>query len=95
MGSAHEVLKEVRALIADPADWCQGAIDEPKPGGGMRHCSIGALGCAANWGAEIAAAKAALYDVIGLSSIATYNDHHSHECVLAAFDAAIEKTAPK
>ncbi len=100
---ARQVLVAARALIADEANWGQGAAIRNKNG---RHayCSIGAI-CVAS-GADYVTGycnidtMSAMHRAIdGLAAalphdaITDFNDTHTHAEVLAAFDRAIASLA--
>lgn len=89
--TTKEVLTQARALIANEKDWCQGTAENMS---GQR-CAIGAIRVATTGSAGVqnqdtVRAREWLREVIG-QSISGYNDSRSHECVISAFDLAIEK----
>lgn len=101
--SAAETLQKARDLIADPAHWTQrtaarDAATTPVPVASpyaKSFCTLGAVDRAAGFDSHgFYDATAFLYQVIGSAeSIAQFNDSHTHEEVIALFDAAIEKAA--
>lgn len=99
MKTAKQILIEARAKIADPEHWTQGAFarnytGSPCParsGTAVRWCAVGAVlvfsyeeGLRQSRAAELAA----LHDAME-RDIADFNDTHTHEEVIAAFDRAI------
>lgn len=84
--SARENLESARALIANENDWCINELRQTRPDGGTQYCALGALMAVG----INPAAFGALEGAMG-GSIARYNNTRGHACVLAAFDAAIEK----
>lgn len=98
--STLQTLIDARALIADEKNWLQGNANN----GEGAYCSSGALwevekekvGFGGYSGALVAyeRAEAALARVMR-PSVPGYNDAHSHDCVLTAFDEAIEKEKEK
>lgn len=103
MSEIVKVLKAARELISDPARWTQfeSARDEfgnPIPARDQKACSFCSVGAFSrvcmDFSFEVRdAAEEAFYEAIGSSSIATFNDSHTHPEVLAAFDAAIARLA--
>jgi hypothetical protein len=99
------ILKEARALIADPADWVQGMFwaDRYKNPTSMSeaecYCSAGALrkvmGLLINYSnADFSSPALTLYTELihGISvegDIINYNDTHTHEEVLKVWDEKI------
>ena len=83
--TTKEGLEAARRLITKPEDWCQGDFYS-----GGACCALGALKRVGAHGSE----RNLLREVMGTHEIGWYNDSHSHECVLAAFDAAIERCEP-
>ncbi len=87
--TAVALLGEARALIADEANWLQGAYVRHG-----RHCAMGALQAAGRtaWRGVRRDAAGALLQVArmhGHHSVESMNDSVSHAEVLAMFDAAI------
>lgn len=101
MSTPAETLKTARDLIADPAHWTQrtsarDAAATPVPVASpdaKSFCTLGAVDRAARLDShDFYAATDFFYQVIGSAeSIAQFNDGHTHEEVIALFDAAIEK----
>jgi hypothetical protein len=95
--TAHEVLVKARNPIADPSWWCKGSYggykNEPK-------CAVGAMeaivGERATGSVESAFLKANNIDREQFSCVEVWNDARgrTHAEVLAAFDKAIQATAP-
>lgn len=94
-----QILIEARELISDPKRWAQGAparnargisvsvVDEKA----QSFCSFGAIYRSANmedWTETLYKAHGFLQDEM-CGKILDYNDTHTHEEVLAAFDRAI------
>lgn len=89
--TTHETLVKARAEITDPANWCQypatDQTDHPV-------CAMGVIARAAQRPCKSTQAYYVLRSILGNREVGHYNDTHSHECVIAAFDAAIEATVP-
>lgn len=99
-----EVLQKARDLLTDREHWAQdwfaydnsGLFVDPTDEGATCWCSIGAI-CKVEGITNHNASKA-LFRLNGVlkvhfnwwSSVADYNDTHTHEEVLAVFDKAIE-----
>ncbi len=96
--TTKETLKRARDLIADPNRWCQGMLRD-----GDRVCALGAISEVAGfatvregWWQRVPAVRA-LAGVLPRTEendarrVSCYNDGQPHHCVIAAFDAAIEK----
>jgi hypothetical protein len=94
-----KIIKDARNMIAKPENWTQGVcardidgneigIDSPKA---VCWCSLGALNEVYSdvtydgWWALINF----LNQEVGFGHVATFNDSHTHEEVLAMFDKAI------
>jgi hypothetical protein len=101
--TTREVLEAARERISDRERWCQGvlfkgdracALGSIARARGWNDDEISRE----KWNAEPALTALAgvlpisIYDLScpEASVVSTYNDHNSHGCVLAAFDAAIE-----
>ena len=94
-----KIIKDARNLIAKPENWTQGVcardidgneigIDSPRA---VCWCSLGAL---EKVGEDVAGVEwyvllHFLEKEIGFGHVATFNDSHTHEEVLAMFDKAI------
>ena len=101
--TALEILATARELIAEPEHWQQGMYASNRDGFGtsasspsaIKFCIMGALSRAAfSLDSEIEAVREAeniLRGFLGVRSLVTYNDHHSHAEVLAALDGAIKQ----
>jgi len=96
-----EILKQARGLISSPENWTQGQW-ERRLEGRVSYCAIGAVQRALGHDSQLGIphpmanviVEECLAPVIGKTSrmaVASYNDSHPHECVLAMFDAAIER----
>lgn len=84
--STLEVLQNARSLIADPANWWPNEDETP----GKRHCMVTALWEFRNGGdEEWKRARELLHAQTDGPFLDAWNDTHSHEEVLGAFDAAI------
>lgn len=96
--TTKETLQAARKYIADPRKWTQGDLENPVG----RVCAVGAI-----WKAKpgvnlstdpaiiaLASVLPQLEGVPTVSRITGYNDTHDHACVVAAFDAAIERAEP-
>jgi hypothetical protein len=98
-----DVLREARALIADPDRWCQGYeavdangvfIDSTAPQA-VRWCALGALGRVANRrqlrSTEMLDVDEALDEASRLygKTVDHVNDEDGHAAVLRVYDAAI------
>lgn len=77
------LLMEARKLIASPDHWCQGSYNTK----GGRRCAVGAL--AAIDGGDIDQSYELLLAEMGGGAVSAFNDTHTHEEVIAAFDRAI------
>lgn len=93
----HQVLKDARALIAKPENWCRNAYYD---NGAM--CTVGAIaravGSCSVYNDRVRETALAFSRANGLSSnqqIAGFNDENTHSGILAAFDRAIAATAPR
>lgn len=103
--SALQALRNGRAKITRPEDWCKGRMYINKADGGMAFCSLGAMysemathdysaqECLAT---EMYLARA-VYLEMGMTMdrvwnniVSSYNDHSTHSQVLAMWDKAIE-----
>jgi hypothetical protein len=96
---AVEILKAAKAKIENPANWTQGEFARDENGnklmsgyseGAVCFCSLGAI--EAVIGTDFFDAEKAymtIDEVMG-GSVANYNDNHTHEEVLSAFDKAIK-----
>jgi len=88
----QEVLEGARELIETPQQWMGGGLTNGKG----RYCAIGAISKFATGECGYYTAPEAeriLSSVMGFDEedmIPSFNDSSSHDCVLAAFDAAIE-----
>ncbi len=91
-----EVLVEARKLIALPEHWTQNVFARTLEGnptatlslGAVCWCSVGAIykvSSCHNHGALAALKK------VARTSLAKYNDNHTHAEVLSMFDRAIQK----
>ena len=94
----HEILIEVRKLLDDPARHTTGAFARDKQWAncevGSRYatqwCVMGALEKVIAPGCEHSdRAYSFIYQAISPTSLAWFNDHYSHDEVLAALDKAI------
>lgn len=95
-----ETLVQAKALIADPKRWIKNDYEELDGNGDRCFCSIGAIAYAANldYGpAHQCEASRLLRAVVAPETgfadrdFACYNDEHTHDEVMTAFDKAIEK----
>lgn len=107
MSNVREILIAARELISDPARWTQGASARTRDGNAAlvddpSACSWCALGATAHEARRLDgfASADALRDAIvlldtlaGPNRLPFFNDHGSHESVLALFDRAIEATS--
>ena len=104
--NAHDILKAARAKIERPECWTQDVFARDTKGDRVHALSPNAV-CWCSIGACVAVASAnppndlsyrialdALAGVTGVAEISDFNDTHTHAEVLAAFDKAIEATAP-
>ncbi len=102
--TTQETLKAAREVIAKPENWCKWELVTEHEDGtyGAPYCALGAIGVASGAVTEADgfrfyspgnAFHEAVTTLEGVlpDSVANYNNTHDHECVLAAFDAAIEK----
>jgi hypothetical protein len=98
-----ETLKAARKLIIDPSHWTQGAFGRDSAGRKRwdgfhpdctRWCASGALEKVTGKPLPKSAMRP-LQEVMDSVDIATFNDHHTHAEVLAAFDEAIAKLESK
>lgn len=102
--NAHEILKLARAKIERPENWTQGtyARDANRKKVGAKSekavcwCSLGALVVASGSDLYDPAVRSAMTQLgrINGQVVWCFNDTHTHAEVLAAFDKAIEATAP-
>jgi hypothetical protein len=83
MASTREVLVEARRLIEDPEKWSRG---HP---GASEECIVTALVHAGNPLLVLSEPYRLLLELIGPTSLAAWNDSHSHAEVLDLFDRAI------
>lgn len=102
--SVAQMLKDAKALIADPAHWTQGTPARDASGKPLSNeespaavcwCSIGALARVAN--ADPAplyhlypVARHYLYKATAGASIINFNDTHTHAEVMELWDKAIQ-----
>jgi hypothetical protein len=85
-----EILIQAKKLIQNPKNWCKGTFEV-----NSAYCAAGSLFAAGidGWGsytghpAYRALAKAMQ---VPIGEVCRFNDSHTHEEVLAAFDRAIE-----
>jgi hypothetical protein len=93
--SITETLTQARERIADPSKWTKGAFARNKHGAAVAStdpeavcwCSFGAITAV-----EVLSAESRVFLARILpSNIATWNDHSSHDQILAGFDLAIAK----
>ena len=99
MSEGLEILKGAREWLSDPEHWIKGKIgpgEWPSESNGPT-CAVGAIirvgrECDKSLGA-MSKAELNLNEVVPGGGIILYNDKPdtTHECILAAFDAAIEK----
>jgi len=103
MNDTIEILKAARQLIEKREDWWDGSGDwTAQPAG--KVCVMQALAKAFHelkradyptaWEECYGELLNALPSTLRRHGLATYNDTHSHEDVLALFDRAIAATAP-
>lgn len=102
-----ELAKKARDLIADPKHWTKNAFAKDRLGfavetesaKAVRFCSIGAVSRAtfeldSRYSYPnidiVKTVKDALHDNMG-NAVIKFNDNHTHEEVLAAWDRAIEQ----
>lgn len=90
--TTREVLENARELISDEEHWCKGAFEKNR---GKQYCAVGAVAyVAANPTTNTSYDNALnlLRQSVG-GAIVAYNDSYAttHACILAAFDAALEK----
>lgn len=83
----HEILTNARALIENPENWFTGGIKNRKSVNQL--CAYFAINRAEHEGFGAFYAENIFKQAIGGSSIAIFNDTHTHAEVLAAFDKAI------
>ncbi len=94
--TTKEILTEARSLITDRDNWTQGFFARDSEGlkigardtDAVCWCAWGALGRSANEDEYATAWQQLTLFMEG--SIARFNDSHTHEEVLTAFDKAIE-----
>ena len=102
--TAKDILIKARGLISQEDSWIEGDLEDSN---GAR-CSIGAISYAAAGRAEyqLPQSRAAVKKLaktidpegswrdyeLAEDIVVEYNDTHDHDCVLAAFDAAIKGT---
>lgn len=96
-----DILKAARELIELPAGWSQGAYARDWTGRAVgllqpqacQFCSVGAVariaGSDRTFSLSTTGAMSALMDAMS-GDIPRFNDSHTHEEVLAAFDKAID-----
>lgn len=93
--SVVERLREARARIEDPANWCQGAFARDRSGDPVgskspvacQWCAEGALTVAGGgFDAEVYLLRAL---PLRVNDVGGYNDHRTHATVLRLFDRAI------
>jgi hypothetical protein len=94
-----EILIEAKRLISDPDNWLKQLFadaDDPTSPHATKFCAAGAIHCAAGirmiYGSTPLGVPAFefLRQVIGGHFIGDWNDKHTHEEVMSAFDRAIE-----
>jgi hypothetical protein len=90
-----QVLRDAKALIANPERWCRGAWTRCADGLSA-HCAVGAVwrvtGCAPSSGpARCPALRFIMDEVPNGGDIYAFNDDAKHPEVLAMFDRAIAK----
>lgn len=99
--NTHEVLVAARAKIAKRENWTKyvlartkrGFVVGPRTTGAACWCSYGAIDCVMPDHADGYSAYSTL-DSFMDGDAPAFNDTHTHEEVLAAFDRAIEATKP-
>jgi hypothetical protein len=86
--TTQQVLAQARELISDKNKWGTGCFAEPESWDGKRRlCAMGAIKAVDR--SKATECFNTLRDFMKMG-VRRFNDSHSHECVLAAFDAAIE-----
>lgn len=95
--NTKEILEAARERISDEANWCVGTVENNKG----QNCALGAISKVATGQAwlctpAVDSAMRALSDVLPGNEypemkISIFNNTRGHDCVMAAFDAAIEK----
>ena len=94
-----ETLVQAKALIADPQHWLKGDYDALNANGDTCYCSVGAIAKVADFHygdahqceAVRLLRKVVLDEGVEDRDFACYNDSHTHEEVMNAFDKAIAK----
>jgi hypothetical protein len=86
--SSYEALVKAKSLIDTPEKWIQGDAKVKYADGSCRYCSVGAIYEINSKG--MVYLRSALININGGDSVATYNDNHTHEEVMALWDKAIE-----
>ena len=97
MSSIKQLLQKARALIEDPAHWTQGALARDSAGNevfpnspqAVCFCAEGALACAFEGTFDLKERAGRYLDIETEKPLWTFNDSHTHEEVLNAFDKAI------
>lgn len=102
MKTVLELLLAAKALIADKKNWTQGASARNKHNNPCQtesmdavcFCSLGALARVTPYGSRNAVKLQAdaityLYKALPTPSLASFNDHHTHEEVMEVWDKAI------
>lgn len=102
-----EILKAARAKITNPENWTQGWFAKNEHGDRLLgvspaatcYCSLGAVEAVTGveyaedgWPWDVSRALSVAMGGNSNFGIASYNDNHTHEDVLAAFDRAIAST---
>lgn len=104
MKKVCEILKKARELITDPEHWTRDTYARDAEGEycnmnsprAAKFCALGAIRRVSNsmslgyLDSDARVAMDMLARKIGGPSIAQFNDHHTHEEVLAKFDGAIK-----
>lgn len=95
------ILRKARALLDNPAKWCQGAYAKTKDGrlvgpeakGAVQWCAVGALRKVAGVSGNTSDALKVLDTCTRGKDIVNFNDDHrrKHAQVLKVFDRAIER----
>lgn len=95
--TVHDALIAARATITDKKDWCRGVSSVRRNGSIVGRCAVIALAHVVDGDVREAAAgvlDATAHRLFALDSIAFVNDRLGHAAVLAAYDSAIQATAP-